>query len=137
MSGYRLALFDHLCSTVELPRMLTVHHSVAYLVLGVTLVSAVWGGIAYFRPGASGGLLAHLLTLSQTLLVAQVGLGLLLLSDDRRAPEELHYAYGTFALLAVLAPWFYAPKEPRRRLLWFSVATLIACALAVRAYTTA
>jgi hypothetical protein len=117
--------------------MLTVHHTVAYFVLGVTALSALWGGIAYFRPRTGGALLAHLLTLCQTLLVAQVGLGLLLLSDDRRASAELHYAYGTFALLAVLSPWFYAPKEPRRRLAWFSVATLVAGALGVRAYTTA
>jgi hypothetical protein len=61
----------------------------------------------------------------------------MLLSDHRRASEHLHYAYGTFALLAVLTPWFYAPKEPRRRLAWFSGATLVAAALAVRAYTTA
>jgi len=116
--------------------MLTVHHTVAYLVLGVTALSAMWGGIAYFR-GTAGAVLSQLLTLSQTLLVAQVGLGLLLLSDHRRASEHLHYAYGTFALLAVLTPWFYAPKEPRRRLAWFSGATLVAAALAVRAYTTA
>ena len=51
-----------------------------------------------------------------SLLVAQVGLGLLLLSSDHRAPEQLHYAYGTFALLAVLSPWLYAPSEPRARL---------------------
>ena len=117
--------------------MLTAHQTVAFLVLGATLVSAVWGWIAYFRRGAAGRTLAHLLTLCQTLLVAQVGLGLLLLSDNYRAPHELHYAYGTFALLAVLSPWFYAPKEPRKRLAWFSGATLVACALAVRAYTTA
>ena|SRR5688500_1992795 len=117
--------------------MLTAHQTVAYLVLAVTLLAATWGALAYFRPATGGGVLAHLLTLSQTLLVAQVGLGLLLRSDDRRAGDELHYAYGTFALMAVLAPWFYAPKEPRRRLAWFSVATLIAAALAVRAYTTA
>jgi hypothetical protein len=116
--------------------MLAAHRTVAYLVLGVTLLSAVWGGIAYFRGVASGALLSHLLTLGQTLLVAQVGLGLLLLSDDRRAGAELHYTYGTLALLVVLSPWFYAPKEPRRRLAWFSVATLVAGALAVRAYTT-
>jgi hypothetical protein len=87
--------------------------------------------------GTAGALLAHLLTLSQTLLVAQVGLGLLLLSDHRRAGEQLHYAYGTLALLAVLSPWFYAPAEPRKRLAWFAGATLVAAALAVRAYTTA
>jgi len=117
--------------------MLTAHHAVAFLVLGVTLVSALWGGIAYLRRGTAGKTLAHLLTLCQTLLVAQVGLGLLLLSSDHRAGEHLHYAYGTLALLAVLSPWFYAPKEPRKRLAWFSVATLVAAALAVRAYTTA
>jgi hypothetical protein len=117
--------------------MLTVHQTVAYLVLGVTVVSAAWGGLVYFRPSGAGGVVAHLLTLSQTILVAQVGIGLLLLSDEHRAGDELHYAYGTFALMAVLAPWFYAPKEPRRRLAWFSIATLVAAALAVRAYTTA
>jgi hypothetical protein len=117
--------------------MLTAHHTVAYCVLGVTGLSAIWGGIAYFRAGTAGAVLSQLLTLSQTLLVAQVGLGLMLLSDHRRASEHLHYAYGTFALLAVLTPWFYAPKEPRRRLAWFSGATLVAAALAVRAYTTA
>jgi hypothetical protein len=117
--------------------MLTAHHTLAFLVLGVTVFSALLGGIAYFRAGIAGPVLSQLLTLSQTLLVAQVGLGLLLVSDNRRAGEELHYAYGTFALLAVLTPWFYAPKEPRRRLAWFSGATLVAAALAVRAYTTA
>ena len=117
--------------------MLTVHHAVAFAVLAVTALSAFWGGIAYFRTAEAGPVLSHLLTLSQTMLVAQVGVGLLLLSDDRRASEELHYAYGTFALLAVLSPWFYAPKEPRRRLAWFSGATLVGAALAVRAYTTA
>jgi hypothetical protein len=117
--------------------MLTAHHTVAFLVLGVTVLSALWGWIVYFRAGGAGWVLAHLLTLSQTLLIAQVGLGLLLLSDHHRAGEQLHYAYGTFALLAVLSPWFYAPKEPRKRLAWFSGATLVAAALAVRAYTTA
>jgi heme A synthase len=117
--------------------MLAVHHTVAYLVLGVTILSAIWGGIAYFRKRQADRMLSHLLALAQTVLVAQVGLGLLLLSDDHRAAQELHYAYGTFALLAVLSPWFYAPKEPRKRLAWFSGATLVAAALAVRAYTTA
>ena len=117
--------------------MLTAHHTVAFLVLGVTALSAIWGGISYFRKRNAGPVLAHLLTLAQTVLVAQVGLGLLLLSDEHRAADQLHYAYGTFALLAVLSPWFYAPKDPRKRLAWFSGATLVAAALAVRAYTTA
>jgi hypothetical protein len=117
--------------------MLTAHHVLAFLVIGASAVAAVWGVVAYRGAGLAGGALSHLLALVQTLLVAQVGLGLLLLSDGRRAAEHLHYAYGTLALAAVLAPWFYAPAEPRRRLLWFAGATLVAGALATRAYLTA
>ncbi len=117
--------------------MLAAHRWVAVAVLGATALAAVWGGIAYARRSGAGQTLAHVLALVQTLLVAQVGLGLLLLSDDRRAPDDLHYVYGFLALGAVLAPWFYAPAEPRRRLAWFSGASLLAGALAVRAYTTA
>jgi hypothetical protein len=116
--------------------MLAAHRVLAFAVLGTTALAAVWGGYAYFRAGGAGVLLAHLLTLVQTLLIAQVGLGLLLLSDERRAEGELHYVYGSLALAAVLAPWMYAPSEPRRRLAWFAGASLVAGALAVRAYTT-
>jgi|SRR5581483_17194 len=115
--------------------MLTVHHVNAVLVIAVCVVS---GGAALLarRRGASGWV-AHLLALAQTLLVAQVGLGLLLLADHRRAADRLHYAYGAFALLAVFAPWLYAPSDTRARLAWFAGATLVAAALAVRAYMTA
>jgi hypothetical protein len=115
--------------------MLTAHHWNAFLVIGVCAAAAVAAFVAR-RRGAGRGV-AQLLALAQTVLVAQVALGLLLLSDDRRAPDRLHYAYGTFALLAVLAPWLYAPDDPRARLLWFGIATVVAAALAVRAWMTA
>jgi hypothetical protein len=117
--------------------MLTAHQVVAVTVLAVTAAAALVGGLAYIRKKPAGRLSAHLLALAQTVLVAQVALGLLLLSDDRRTADDLHYAYGTLALAAVLAPWLYAPAEPRRRLAWFAAATLVAGALAVRAYLTA
>jgi len=115
--------------------VLTVHHANAFLVVAVCLSASV---AAYFaRRRGAGRFVVHLLALAQTLLVAQVGLGLLLLADHRRAHDRLHYAYGTFALLAVLSPWLYAPSDPRARLAWFAVATLLAAALGVRAYMTA
>ena len=82
--------------------MLTAHHIVAFLVLATTWGTAALLGWAYYRKREPRGIVTHLLALTQTLLVAQVGLGLLLLSDHRRAPERLHYLYGTLALLAVL-----------------------------------
>ena len=118
--------------------MLTAHETLGVAVIVVAALAAAAGAYAYrvARTRSVSPLVRHLLALAQTVLVAQVALGLLLLSDDRSAGEELHYAYGTLALAAVLAPWLYAPAEPRRRLLWFAGATLLAGALAVRAYTT-
>ncbi|MFL5952906.1 MAG: hypothetical protein ACJ76I_02190 [Gaiellaceae bacterium] len=115
--------------------MLTAHHVNAFLVVGACVLasaSALWA-----RRRGAGRTVTHLFALAQTLLVAQVGLGLLLLSRHHRAGDRLHYAYGTLALLAVLSPWLYAPAEPRVRLLWFGVATLLAAALGVRAWMTA
>ena len=116
--------------------MLVAHRVVAVAVLAVTTISALWAWLVYLRRRPASQLLAHLLALAQIVLVAQVGLGLLLLSDHRRAAHKLHYAYSALALAAVLAPWLYAPEEPRRRLAWFGGATLVAAALAVRAYLT-
>src|SRR5437868_9589409 len=116
--------------------MLTAHHTVAFLVLAATWVSAVLAGLAYYRRREPRGFVTHLLALAQTLIVAQVGLGLLLLSDHHRSPHRLHYLYGSLSLLAVLSPWLYAPRERRSRLAWFAGATLVAGALAVRAYLT-
>jgi heme A synthase len=115
--------------------MLTVHHVNAYVLIAVCLLAA--GAALWARRARAGQAVAQLLALAQTLLVAQVGVGLLLLSRHHRAHDHLHYAYGAFALLAVLSPWLYAPDEPRARLLWFAVATLLAAALAVRAWMTA
>jgi hypothetical protein len=116
--------------------MLTAHHINAFLLIAVCLVAS---GAAFLarRRGRAGATVAQTLALAQTLIVGQVALGLLLLSDHHRAKDHLHYAYGTFALLAVLSPWLYAPTEPRARLLWFAVATLVAAALGVRAFMTA
>lgn len=116
--------------------MLTVHHAVAFVVLACTFGAAAAGGWAYYRRSEPRGILTHLLALAQTALVAQVGLGLLLLSGGHRAPQRLHYLYGTLSLLAALSPWLYAPADRRGRLAWFAGATLVAGALAVRATMT-
>src|SRR5947208_12654669 len=115
--------------------MLTAHHVNAFLVIAVCLAAS--GAAFWARRRRAGATVSQLLALAQTLIVAQVAIGLLLLSRHHRAADHLHYAYGTFALLAVLSPWLYAPADPRARLLWFAVATLVAAALGVRAYMTA
>ena len=58
--------------------MLTAHHWVAYAVIAVAGLAAVWGGVTYFRRAEAGATLGQVLALVQTLCVAQVALGLLL-----------------------------------------------------------
>jgi hypothetical protein len=115
--------------------MVTVHLVVGVAVIAICAGAAVWAFVSY-RRGRAGASVAHALALAQTALIAQAGIGLLLLSDGRRAPDKLHYAYGGLALAVALAPWFYAPEEGPRRLLWFAGTTLVAAALGVRAFMT-
>ncbi len=117
--------------------MLEAHRVLAYLVVGVPALAALARRARLLAQAVCPGrLVANLLALAQTLLVAQVALGLLLLSDDRRAADDLHYAYGSLSLAAILAPWMYAPAEGPRRLLWFAGTSFLAAALAVRAMMT-
>jgi hypothetical protein len=116
--------------------MLTAHRVLAFLLIAVSVLSALLALVAYRRREA-GALVAHALVLAQTLVVAQVAFGLLLLADDRHAEKRVHYMYGSLAVLSIAWPWFYAPAEPRRRLVWFGGATLLAAVLAVRAWMTA
>ena len=116
--------------------MVGLHVVLGVAVIVVCAAAALIGFVAYRRESGAGAIVSNVLVLAQTLLIAQAGLGLLLLSDDRRAPDRLHYTYGGLALAVTLVPWFYAPDDGRRRLLWFAVTTLVAAALAVRAFMT-
>lgn len=117
--------------------MLSVHVALGIAVIVVCVASAALGFVAHRRAVGGGAFVSHALVLAQTLLIAQAAAGLLLLSDGRRAPDRLHYTYGALALGLALTPWFYAPAVGPRRLLWFAVTTLVAGALAVRAFMTA
>src|SRR4249920_2247911 len=57
------------------------HSWLGGIAIGVCSVGALVGGILYWRGRGAGRVTAHVLSLAQTLLVAQVGLGLLLLAD--------------------------------------------------------
>ena len=116
--------------------MRELHGVNAVLVVAANGLAAGWGLLYVWRKRTPGRIYAHLLALSQALLIAQVALGLLLLSDGSSSPDRLHAVYGSLALLAALSPWVYAPPVPARRLLWFSGAALVATALSIRAYTT-
>ena len=116
--------------------MRDLHAWNALLVIAALALSAGWGGFYALRKRTPGRIYAHVLAGAQALVIAQVALGLLLLSDGLRTADRLPYTSGTLALVAVLSPWLYAPPVPARRLAWFAGASLVAAALSIRAYTT-
>src|SRR2546430_15483618 len=96
--------------------MLPVHHARAFLVIGVCLLAAALALVAYLTRGSAGALVSHVLALAQTLIVAQVAVGLLLLADHRRADKGAHYMDGRLAVVAVARAWLYAPPHALRLL---------------------
>jgi hypothetical protein len=116
--------------------MQALHAVNAIVLIAANLLAVGWGFVYLRRKRPPGRIYAHVLALSQSLVIAQVALGLLLLSDGGAAPDRLHPLYGGLALLAVLSPWLYAPPVPAKRLAWFVGATLLTAALSIRAYTT-
>lgn len=116
--------------------MVGLHAINAVLLIAANLLAFGWGAVYLRRRRTPGRLYAHVLALAQSLVIAQVAIGLLLLSDGHSAPDRLHPLYGGLALAAVLSPWLYAPPVPARRLAWFVGATLVTTALSIRAYLT-
>lgn len=72
-----------------------------FAVLVGNAVAAGWGGMAWLRRSPSVAFW-YLLRVAQALVIGQVALGLLLLAEDRRPAENLHYLYGIAPLVVSL-----------------------------------
>jgi hypothetical protein len=79
----------------------TVHLVTGYVVLAANGVAGIWGVVAWLRREPSA-VFWYLLRAAQAIVVAQVALGLLLLAQGLRPPDELHYVYGGGPLLVTL-----------------------------------
>jgi hypothetical protein len=89
-----------------------LHALNAVILIGANLLAFGWGLYYVLRKRPPGRIYAHALALSQALLIAQVALGLLLLSDGRRVADDLHYLYGVLSLLSWRRPSQCAPTPP-------------------------
>jgi hypothetical protein len=78
-----------------------VHAVLGVAVVAANLLAAGWGVAAWAR-GEPSVLFWYLLRAAQAVLTVEVLLGLLLLADDRRPADDLHYVYGISPLLVSL-----------------------------------
>ena len=81
--------------------MLTVHVVSGILVLALSLVAGIWGGIAWLRRQPTVAFW-YLLRALQVVVVLQVAFGSILLLIGRNSPTGLHYLYGVLPLLVSL-----------------------------------
>jgi len=65
------------------PTVLELHQLNAFVLVATNLLASGWGASYLLRKRYPGRVYAHVLAAGQALLIAQVALGLLLLSDGR------------------------------------------------------
>ena len=83
-------------------RFLTgIHVLLGVAVLASNALAAGWGALAWLR-GVPSVWFWYLLRFAQATVVAEVAVGLVLLAQGERPPDDLHYLYGIAPLLVTL-----------------------------------
>ncbi len=112
-----------------------LHLWLGMLVIGINLVAGVWGLFVWRQRLPANRSFAQVLAASQTVIVGNAVLGLLLLSQNLRAAEQLHYVYGLLPAGMVIFAYSARRDNHLRNILIFSIAALLAAALATRSLT--
>lgn len=81
--------------------MTGIHAAVGIAVIATNALAGVWGGVAWQRHSPSV-VFWYLLRAAQVAVVLQVGLGLVLVAQNREPPDALHVIYGLAPLVVAL-----------------------------------
>ena len=112
-----------------------IHIGLGFLVIAINLIAGIWGLLVWKRKLSANKVYAQVLAASQTVIIGQAILGLLLLSQNLRAAQQLHYVYGLLPAAMVVFAYSARRDDHLRNILIFSIAALLAAALAARALT--
>lgn len=112
-----------------------IHLWLGIIVIAINLVAGIWGLLVWRRKLPANKPYAQVLAASQTVIIGQAIIGLLLLSQNLRAEQQLHYVYGLLPAAMVVFAYSARRNDHLRNILIFSIAALLAAALATRALT--
>ena len=112
----------------------TIHLWLGIVVIAINLIAAVWGFIVWKQWLPANKFYAQVLAASQTVIVGQAIIGLLLLSQNLRAAQQLHYVYGLLPAAMVIFAYSARGRNQQRNILIFSIAALLAAGLSARAF---
>ncbi|MSO47381.1 MAG: hypothetical protein EXQ67_04775 [Thermoleophilia bacterium] len=110
-----------------------IHLGLGFVVIAFNLIAAVWGFVVWRRWLPANKVYAQVLAASQTVIVGQAIIGLLLLSQNLRAAQQLHYVYGLLPAAMVIFAYSARGRDQQRNILIFSIAALLAAGLSARA----
>jgi hypothetical protein len=78
-----------------------VHETFAFVTLGANVIAAGWGAFVWSR-GIVSRAFWWILRAAQATVVIQVIIGLALLAEGHRPPDELHYLYAVIPLIVAV-----------------------------------
>jgi hypothetical protein len=78
-----------------------IHAIAGFVMGGANLLAFAWGGVAWLRRNPST-VFWYLLRAAQATVIVEVMLGLVLLAQGKRPPDDLHYLYGIAPLVVSL-----------------------------------
>jgi hypothetical protein len=113
------------------------HAYVAYVVIAVNLVVALWGLWMYRAKRKAPKVFWAGVITGHASLVTQVGAGLVLWQVGDIEPPGQHTFYGFVLLIASALSIQFIAREPRRKLLAFSLFALFLGSVGIRTYFTA
>ena len=120
-----------------LDTILLLHDRLSITVVLFMFAVGIWGLFTFFSGGVLGGSISGAMLIGQVLIVIQVVLGLILLTDGFRPVSNIHYLYGVTGVIAMPFAYSYLQRRtPREALLFFSLVALFIGGIGIRAITT-
>ena len=114
-----------------------LHDRLSVTVMLFMAAVGAWGIVAYLRGHSVSGSYAGALAVGETLVMVQVGAGVMMLATGARPPSATHYLYGITAVLVLPFAWSYLrARNQRQALLIYALIALFIFGLAVRGMVT-
>lgn len=117
--------------------MREIHQYLGLVIAGIFLVLALWGMIQWIRNTGPGPLYYRLLAVAQVGLGIQLLVGVIMFLVVRDGPvNPLHFIYGGFPILVLIAAHKYSKKLEGLEWVAFALAGLFIFGLQLRGYMT-
>ena len=113
--------------------LLDVHAAVAWVVVVSNALAGLWALAAHWLPAARHRTLWWFTLAAELTIVAQVILGVLLVTTEDREAPQFHMFYGFVALASVGIIYSYRQQLAAHRYLLYGLGGLFLMGLAIRA----